>query len=37
MEDGCRDSPLSPEPFEPGSLQSELLVWLRTLVEPQQS
>lgn len=35
-EDGSRYYLLSPEPFEPGSLQAELLAWLRTLIAPQQ-
>lgn len=33
-EDGSRYYLLSPEPFEPGSLQADLLIWLRTLNEP---
>ncbi|VUT14421.1 HTH-type transcriptional regulator TrpI [Klebsiella pasteurii] len=33
-EDGSCYYLLSPEPFEPGSLQAELLAWLRMLVEP---
>ncbi|MGF6477272.1 LysR family glycine cleavage system transcriptional activator [Pantoea dispersa] len=34
IEDGSRYYLLSPEPFEPGSLQADLLAWLRTLVTP---
>lgn len=36
IEDGSRYYLLSPEPFEPGSLQAGLLAWFRTLIEPQQ-
>jgi len=34
IEDGSRYYLLSPEPFEPDSLQADLLAWLRTLVLP---
>ncbi|EJV1072430.1 TPA: LysR family transcriptional regulator [Klebsiella michiganensis] len=34
IEDGSRYYLLSPEPFESGSLQADLLAWLRTLVTP---
>lgn len=34
--DGSRYYLLSREPFEPGSLQADLLTWLRTLNEPLQ-
>ena len=34
IEDGSRYYLLSPEPFEPGSLQADLLAWLRKLVTP---
>jgi len=34
IEDGSRYYLLSPEPFKPGSIQADLLSWLRTLVEP---
>ncbi|CAM4082557.1 LysR family transcriptional regulator [Serratia silvae] len=33
IEDGSRYYLVSPEPFEPGSLQARLLAWLRTLSE----
>ncbi|MEN4832998.1 LysR family transcriptional regulator [Pantoea vagans] len=36
VEDGSRNYLLSPEPFEPGSVRAELLVWLRTLAERSQ-
>ncbi len=34
IEDGSHYYLLSPEPFEAGSLQADLLAWLRTLVTP---
>ncbi|MGE9552987.1 LysR family transcriptional regulator [Erwinia amylovora] len=36
-EDGSRYYLLSPEPFEPGSVQAALLVWIKTLIDSQQS
>lgn len=36
VEDGSRYYLLSPEPFEPGSMQLELLTWLRTLLKSHE-